>query len=25
LANRGIDWFTNPTSRAWVISVGINR
>jgi len=25
VANRGIDWFTNPTSRAWVISVGINR
>ena len=23
--DRGIDWFTNPTSRAWVISVGINR
>jgi TonB-linked SusC/RagA family outer membrane protein len=25
VANRGIDWFTNPTSRAWVISIGLNR
>jgi len=25
VANRGIDWFTNPTSRAWVFSIGINR
>jgi TonB-linked SusC/RagA family outer membrane protein len=25
VANRGIDWFTNPTSRAWVISFGLNR
>lgn len=25
VANRGIDWFTNPMSRAWVISVGLTR
>ncbi len=25
VANRGIDWFTNPTSRAWVFTVGLNR
>lgn len=25
VANRGIDWFTNPTSRAFVISIGLNR
>jgi len=24
-ANRGIDWFVNPTSRAWVFTVGLNR
>jgi TonB-linked SusC/RagA family outer membrane protein len=23
--NRGIDWFNNPHSRAWVISVGLTR
>jgi TonB-dependent starch-binding outer membrane protein SusC len=25
VANRGIDWFQNPLSRAWVLSVGLNR
>jgi hypothetical protein len=25
VANRGIDWFTNPISRAWVFSIGLNR
>jgi hypothetical protein len=25
VANRGIDWFTNPTSRAFVFSLGLNR
>ncbi|MDQ3886921.1 MAG: hypothetical protein M3308_07950, partial [Actinomycetota bacterium] len=24
VANRGIDWFTNPISRAWVFSIGLN-
>lgn len=24
-ANRGIDWFTNPLSRAWVFSITLNR
>ena len=23
--NRGIDWFNNPISRSWVITVGLNR
>jgi hypothetical protein len=22
-ANRGIDWFTTPTSRAWVVSMSL--
>lgn len=25
VANRGIDWFTNPMSRSWVFSVGLTR
>ena len=25
VANRGIDWFTNPTSKAFVLSFGISR
>jgi hypothetical protein len=25
LANRGIDWFVNPLSRAWVFNVSLNR
>jgi TonB-linked SusC/RagA family outer membrane protein len=25
VANRGIDWFTNPMSRAFVLSVGLTR
>ena len=25
LANRGIDWFVNPLSRAWVVSVTLTR
>lgn len=24
-ANRGIDWFTNPQSRSWVLSIGLTR
>jgi TonB-linked SusC/RagA family outer membrane protein len=24
-ANRGLDWFVNPSARSWVISVGLNR
>lgn len=24
-ANRGVDWFVNPLSRAWVISLSLNR
>jgi hypothetical protein len=25
VANRGVDWFVEPVSRAWVFSVGINN
>ena len=25
VANRGTDWFTNPSSRAWIFSVGLSR
>jgi hypothetical protein len=25
LGNRGIDWWVNPTARAWVFTIGLNR